>query len=1077
MKSRNESRNALLIEQKLKKYIRRYYHLKIAYGLLTVLISVLASLLFSFLVNEFLEPGIITLRILVFALGAGNLFLLIWLVFIPVMRRTGWLKGLNYHDASKAISARENSVKDNIDNILELEREKIPENVLYDFAIDQKSEKIKWIDFNRTISLKSILKQGVRAGITIITIVLIYLIWPDFISKGYQNVIQGNSSVNAVISYEFEILNKELKVESGKDFELQFRITPEVKEALIKTGEKSERALWTGSYYSYTFKAVNNPINFRISTGNSLSRSYTLQILQRPEVSKIILKVSPPLYTGISDFIQENEGNIEIPEGSAIQFDITTLYCEDLKSVFVDTASVSGSGQNWSFKKVFGESLDYSLVLEGRENIKTEYYYRATVVKDLFPEIEIKERIDSTAGNQVIVEGAIQDDFGFSRLVIVEETKGNEKEIEIKIAKDLLFQGFYQVIEPDTNETAYFFRVWDNDGINGPKFTDSRKIYLKTRTKSEIKEENRELGKRVNEKIEEGVSAIDKLEEKIMQFRMERLAGSLKPWEIQEKMKEINQMKNDLMDMIEALQKENEEFTDNEEILGEKEEIVEKAKEIEDLLKNLIDDELKELLEQFEKLAKEFNEREANEATEKLELNMEKLKEQMDMGLEMLKKMAVEKNLMEAAQGLEELAKKMEEEKQDSVGEKVKEEFKEWENKFEETIKENESLKEPMKIEDKKEARENIRKDLDKSTSGSKNEKSENAKNAAKKMKDLANDIRNMMEGAQDASQMVDVEELRQIRNSLNEYSKKQESVNQDLSNVTTANPIFAENIREQKFLQEKFGKIRDSLKSIGYKEPIVAKIIGEEMFHVETSFRSLFQSFETNRIQQIRVEQNRIMSEINIMVLKLDELIKSAENQKGTGSGTKGFTDSKRKDKGEEKGSEQIGNTREKQESLKEQLKSAIQQMKQGANGKQGRKELSKMLGEREMMRRATERLAQEGMLGKDAKERLQQAIEMMKEVERDIIYNRIGDYTAEKDEWIRTRLLEAENAERERENENRRESREFKGDVAPNTIKLVLPEDENKPYRQSLKYRELKLKKYYQDKYDEYLKSAIKK
>jgi len=1077
MKSQNEPRNALLIEKKVKKYIRRYYDLKIAFGFLTGLISIVFSALISFLINYLFKPGFIANRVLLISLMLLNLLLLTRYVIIPFLRRIGWLRGMNYYEASREIAKRNGSVRDNIENILELEHEKVKENILYDYAIGQKSEKIRWLDFNRTISLKSLINQGLKALITLILLFGIYLIWPQIISSGYKSVIVGNKISAAIPVFDFEVLNTELKVESGKDFELFFTISPQVTKAVIKTGEKTERAGWNGTSFSYIFRAVNNRINFRIMTGIAASRNFTLEIIQKPEINKITLQVRAPDYTEVSDFMQENDGNIEIPEGANIEFNINTRFCENAFLVFDDTLECTGKNQDWSCGRSFRKSIDYTVVLKGAGGIVTEYYYRINVVKDLFPEIEIRERIDSAFRSQVVVEGTIEDDYGFSRLVLIRTRNNQEVTKEIGFSKENLYQTFYEVIEADTNETGYFFRVWDNDGINGPKFTDSRKIYLKTKSKDEIKSENRELRKKVNEQIEKGVSSIDKLEEKIMQFRMERLTGSMKPWEIQEKMKEINQLKNELVELVEAIQKQNEEFTNNEELVGEEEEMIQKAKDIEDLLKNLIDEELKELLEQFEKLAKEFNEREANEATEKLELNMDKLREQMDMGLELLKRMELEKEMLESADKLEEMANKVEEGKRDSTQFNASEEFRKWDENFEEMLKENSALKEPVKVDENKERREGIKNELD--TSGNQKGQSgkESSKKAAGEMRQLVNDIRNMVGGDKESSQMVDIEELRQIRNALNDFSKWQETVNQGLNNVTAANPAYSENLKQQKFLQDKFSKIRDSLKSIGYKEPIVAKIIGEEMFHVETSFRNLFESAENNRIQQIRVEQNKVMSEVNIMVLKIDELIKSTENQKGTGSGSKGFTDSKRKDKGEESGSEQIGKTKAQQESLKEQLKSAIQQMKQGAMGKEGRKELSKMLGERELMRKATERLAQGGMLGKDAKERLQQAIEMMKEVEKDIVYNRMGDYTAEKDEWIRTRLLEAENAERERENENRRESREFRGTLTPNTIKMEGGEIENKPYRQSLKYRELKLKKYYQEKYEEYLKSAIKK
>ncbi|MDD4646264.1 MAG: hypothetical protein PHY99_09795, partial [Bacteroidales bacterium] len=133
-------------------------------------------------------------------------------------------------------------------------------------------------------------------------------------------------------------------------------------------------------------------------------------------------------------------------------------------------------------------------------------------------------------------------------------------------------------------------------------------------------------------------------------------------------------------------------------------------------------------------------------------------------------------------------------------------------------------------------------------------------------------------------------------------------------------------------------------------------------------------------------------------------------------------------------------------------------------------------MLAEREMMRKAFEKMLQEGGLGTDAKQRANEALNMMKEVEKDIIYNRLNEKTIEKDNLITTRLLEAENAEKERENENRRESKEFMGTFAPNKLELNKTTEQNKALEQMIKYNELKLKRFYQEKYQNYIESTKK-
>jgi len=199
-------------------------------------------------------------------------------------------------------------------------------------------------------------------------------------------------------------------------------------------------------------------------------------------------------------------------------------------------------------------------------------------------------------------------------------------------------------------------------------------------------------------------------------------------------------------------------------------------------------------------------------------------------------------------------------------------------------------------------------------------------------------------------------------------------------------------------------------------------------------------------------------------------------EDAKGQGEGEQGFTDKKKPKKGDQQGSEKLGESKSEQESLKEQLKNAIEKMKSGAGGKKERGELARMLGQREMMRKALEKMLQDGGIGTEARDKANEALNMMKEVEKDIIYNRLGDQTMDKDNLIHTKLLEAENAEKERENENRRESKEFRGSFDPVRQELGADPVQNKSMEQMLKYNELKLKRFYQEKYEKYIESTKK-
>jgi len=206
---------------------------------------------------------------------------------------------------------------------------------------------------------------------------------------------------------------------------------------------------------------------------------------------------------------------------------------------------------------------------------------------------------------------------------------------------------------------------------------------------------------------------------------------------------------------------------------------------------------------------------------------------------------------------------------------------------------------------------------------------------------------------------------------------------------------------------------------------------------------------------------------------VRLDELVDNLQSMSGQGEGQSKFTDSNPKD-----GEKEVGEMKNQQQSLKEQMKQMIQQMKEGQNDGMGGKEMVKMLSEREQLRRALEELRNSGKLGENAKKKVQDAERMMEEVEKDIIYNRVNDVTIQKEEWIQTRLLEAESAEKEREKEEVRVSQEFKGTVNPENLPLWKDKDgRESELGRTMNYSDIKLKQFYQDRYKSYLKILNKK
>ena len=120
----------------------------------------------------------------------------------------------------------------------------------------------------------------------------------------------------------------------------------------------------------------------------------------------------------------------------------------------------------------------------------------------------------------------------------------------------------------------------------------------------------------------------------------------------------------------------------------------------------------------------------------------------------------------------------------------------------------------------------------------------------------------------------------------------------------------------------------------------------------------------------------------------------------------------------------------------LQKQLNQQMQDMKDGKSGKEGQNQgkqlsqkLAQLAAEQERIRRGLKEMEKEGgekgAGGKNISDEIRKLEQLMKETEKDIVNKNITQQTINRQQEIMTRLLEAETAEKEREKDNKRESK----------------------------------------------------
>lgn len=1081
-------KNILDFKQRLDKFIDKYYKNQLIKGgiLTLVLVSVIG---FVAILLEYFSyfPGHIRLFLLLFTLVSFG-FISTYFLILPLFRLLKIFKRITYKHTASIIKEQFPEVKDKIINVLELNNYHSM-NELVMASIDQKIEETKKYDFNLAInyrSNKNLIKYIIAVGIVYL---LSYLVQPNLFKSGAERIVHFNTEYEKDIGFRVIVDTSKLYIEKGNDFLLHAHVSGEniPEQLFLKVGnDKFLMEKINDNEFSYPFKNVNQAFNFQFSTNKYQSRRYKLNILESPILIDYKVTLNFPEYTMIDNKEIINVSDFDVPRGTKIKFQFNT---KDVDSLFIikDSTRIAllKDKNTFTHELIATQSFNYTL------NVVNAFFSKRLlnnssliVVPDFYPSIEVNQMIDENKQNVVYFKGQIQDDYGFSKLAFIL----NDKEVsEISINGFLQEQEFYYAYEFGLNEKTnfnYFFKVSDNDYVLGPKSTKSQIFSFNVPKKSEIIRSSEEMADKIEEKIDKGLFMAKELSKDVEEIQKSLINKNLKEWEKKELLSNLEKKQKQLEELVKQIAQNNNEKINKENSYNELgEEIRKKQEQLQKMMENVMNDEIKKLMEELRKLQSEFDEKQLNELAEDLKYNYEELSKELDKNLELLKRFEIEKNINNVTDELEQLAKEHKKnlEKIDnksanrdsiiSKNENIKKELEELKDIYNELLDKNEQLEKPFDLEDFNKEFDEVAQDIEednKDILSKEKESKEKSEQTNEKMKKLADNMQMMMESNQTANEGENAETLRQILENLIAFSFEQENLLQQIRTVSLDNPKFINLTKEQLDLKDDFEIVKDSLYELSKRTSHLGTHISNTTFNIEDKLFDINDYLKDRKIGNAVKDQQFAMKYSNDLILLLAESLKNMESM-GGGGGSK----SNNKKKKPNKGKPSLSEMRESQESMKKQLEKMLNEMKNGQQkgGQPKAGELGKMLAKQEIFQQMLNELSQ-GNVGKETAKKLQEIKQMMEQNKRDIINMKINQNTLNRQHQIVTRLLEAENAEMERDKDEERKSREAGNYEIKYPEKMFEQNKENINFNETLYRNSILLKDFYKLKYQKYMK-----
>jgi len=1070
--------------QRLDQFIRKYYLNQIIRGTLYTLALVgLAFLAINLLEGNFYfdrggRKALFYGFVGVSALAAG-----FW-ILLPASRYFHLGSVISHEKAASIIGDHFGNVQDKLLNLLQLgERAQTEESDLLLAGIEQKSSELQPVPFRKAIDLGEN-KKYLRYALPPLLLLLGLLIAaPTLITDSTSRIVRNNEDFERPAPFTFVLPKGDLTVVQFEDYPLTVQAEGPLvpAEAYISIDGNSYRMRPEGGgRFSYNFQNVADDLDFNFLSGDVSSVEHTLGVVKKPNLLGFSVQLDYPGYTGRRDETLDNLGDLTIPEGTRVRWTFEADETDEVELRFgasLDTASREG-------KKIFlhdrraNRSTPYTVISGNKALPRADSVrYGITVIPDRHPRINAETFQDSSQRNVLFFAGEASDDYGLSALRFAytrTDAKGNATGEQVDLGKPSGKTGTFEytfdltelALKPG-EEISYYFETLDNDGVNGAKSARTPVESFRKKTLDEYEDAREEQSDDIKKKLKESIKESKEIQEEMKRLREKLLQERDVDWQAKQDLKKLLEKQKALQEKIDKAKDEfDKQLEEQEEFQEPEEDIQEKQEKLEEMFEELKDPEMEAMLAKIEELMEKLEKDEALEMMEEMESNEEEQEQKLDRLEELFKKLELEYEMQEAVKKLEELAEKQEElakeslekkdgeqnEEQKKKQEELNKEFEKLTEKLDEIEKKNEELEKPGETGINKEEEEGVKKDQEEA--GEKQEEGKNQdagkkqKDAAEKMKKMAGDMKAAAGGAQEEQMKEDIKALRQLLENLVAISFDQEDLLGTFGKTEVNTPRYIEEVQRQFKLKDDFRIVEDSLQALAKRVFQIESFVLEKVGDINVQLERGLKNLEDRKTNDAANNQQRIMTDVNDLALMLSESMEQMQQQMAQ-SMPGSQSCEKPGGKGKGKGKGKSGNVpsdkmSEGQQDLKEQMERAMENMKkqaegrkQGKGGKDGKsgegeggdggtssKDFAKMAQRQAEMRkklRDKQRKLQEQ--GKGSQE-LQGIIDEMNKMEEDLVNKRLTNQMIQRQEKILTRLLEAEKAERQQDEDQKRKS-----------------------------------------------------
>jgi len=830
--------------------------------------------------------------------------------------------------------------------------------------------------------------------------------------------------------------------------------------------------------FSYTAEPVqlSRNIQYFIEMDGYKSDINTAKVQLRPRLEDLTAQIIPPTYTKLKPTtIRYPFSRIRAYKGSRVNLtgelnkELVELdLVKDSLVIFEYDQLIKNTNQvETSFQVMAEDTLWF--VMKDSSGLKNSNPFRFILQPEIdqypFVEITEPEGITEEVNIEVLpISYRASDDFAVSDLSLIYEINKAYVETPLRgeIPLDVVQNGRSNSYNWDIktlnlkpqDEVSFWLEVTDNDAFNGAKTSRSEYRIIRIPSLVDYFEELDEKEDDVEKTLEDAAQSFEQLENEYDEFKRELKENPQRTWEQKGDVENVKRKQEEVQKKIEELNKKFDEIKkelNQNNLLSE--ETLKAYEELEKLQKEIDDPAFREALEKLQKSLESFSPEQLQKALEEVEFNEQAYKERIERTIELFKKLKLTSNLEKIAKTAENLAEQEQNSEEQSETDKKIQQKQNILDQSEGLKKQLEKLMEyvsPQTQEPVEEFSEEARQELrdaqqkmqqqleqmqNNNERGNKRQQNQEQQNIENHFKKIAQKAREAQENLNAQQNRINVSGLTYTLYSLINISDVQEELTEGAQRTENRSQAYIEYAREQKNIEKIFSSVADSLFKLSKDIPNFPNRINEKRLQVEQNITRALEQMSERDQSRASVATRQALGSINdlaFMIAELLEQIQDSQNKNGQGNASM------------QQMMEQLQDAAGQQQQLNQQLQELINDVQGNRLTRDQQQRLEQLSKQQNRIRKQIEDLRKSGALeeGDRLGSELQRLIEEVEESINDMRGGAIDPLLKERQQNILSRMLNAEKALQERDEEEKREGQTSDPVVPPVPPDVTLEE-----------------------------------